>query len=113
MEPVRKVLVNDDGTIDPDQLEGLPPEMAQQLIDKLAEMQKSGGTLRIPHARTGRRESRRQPLRMFHVEQFKNDQARNIGKPQKPKGTSGRQWRQARKLANKIGRATISREGGN
>ena len=111
MEPVRTVEVNPDGTIDPDQLQGLPPEMAQQLVDRLAEMQKSGGSLRI-RQRTGRRESRRQPVRMFHVEQFKNEQARNIVKSQKPDGMSGRQWRQARKLANKIGRATISREGG-
>ena len=95
------ILVNRDGSIDTDQLQGLPAEVAQQLIAAKPK-------LRI---RTGRRELRATPIRTFHVAQMVGHKARNIVKQKKPPEMSGRQWKRSKRLAAKIARANIPIEG--
>lgn len=109
-----RVEINADGSIDPDQLAGLPENIQSQLVDAL-----TGSVLMVEpgkapylkiRERTGRRESRRKPIRTFHVEQFIGDQARNIVKDRKRYGLSARQFKRATKLARQIARDTMRSE---
>lgn len=101
MEQKRTILVNPDGSIDSEQLAGLPQEVAEQLIAAKPKLR----------FRTGRRELRATPIKTYHVEQMVGHKARNIVKQKKPEGMSGRQWKRSKRLARKIANATISNEG--
>lgn len=93
MNPERIVYVDPaTGQIDADQLAGLDPNLVAQLVN-------AAPYLRV-RQKTGRRESRLTHS-LIPCDYFTRGIARNIAKPRRPEGMSGRQWRIARKLANK------------